>query len=265
MSARPSFVRPEVNSTENIPEGQLGDQRVSVEYQVQIDTIPRIQGGLARMRPWKGAVQGADEQFLAKRQAILREAASSFNRQGYHGTSLVDIANTLGVSKAALYTYVKSKDELLLFCHEAAMDAAQESLRLARQAGGTALDQFCATLSNYLGMIMSNQACYVVLLEEQALQADNVDRIIERRDQFEAELRGLVAAGIQDGSIAPCTPKMAVFAALGAMNWVQKWYVPGGAWTAEQITVSLIQLIQRMLSARPAAALNVDPSLLPKL
>ena len=121
------------------------------------------------MRPWKGAVQGADEQFLAKRQAILREAASSFNRKGYHGTSLVDIANTLGVSKAALYTYVKSKDELLLFCHEAAMDAAQESLHLARQAGGTALDQFCATLSNYLGMIMSNQACYVVLLEEQAL------------------------------------------------------------------------------------------------
>ena len=217
------------------------------------------------MKPWRGAVQGADEQFLAKRQAILREAAASFNRKGYHGTSLVDIAQTLGVSKAALYTYVKSKDELLLFCHEAAMDAAQESLRLARETGGSALEQFCSTLRNYLGMIMSNEACYVVLLEEQALEADSVQHVIQRRDRFEAELRGLVASGIVDGSIAPCSPKMAVFAALGAMNWVQKWYVPGGAWTAEQITLALIQLIERMISARPVAALNVDPALLAAL
>lgn len=141
------------------------------------------------------------------------------------------------------------------------MDAAHESLRLAREAGGSALEQFCATLSNYLRMIMSNEACYVVLLEEQALHADSVQHIIKRRDGFEAELRGLVAAGIQDGSVAPCNPKMAVFAALGAMNWVQKWYVPGGAWTAEQTTLALVQLLQRMLSSNPVPALNVDPSL----
>ena len=47
------------------------------------------------MSTWKGAVPGADAQFVAKRQAILREAAASFNRKGYHGTSLTDIAETL--------------------------------------------------------------------------------------------------------------------------------------------------------------------------
>lgn len=217
------------------------------------------------MSTWKGAVPGADAQFVAKRQAILREAAASFNRSGYHGTSLTDIAQTLGVSKAALYTYVKSKDELLLHCHETAMDAAGESVRQAREAGGSALDQLCGTLRNYLRMIMSNEACYVVLLEEQALQPDHVKQIVERRDRFEGELRGLVAAGILDGSIAPCNPKLAVFAALGAMNWVQKWYVPGGAWSGEQVAVALVQLIERMLAARPVAALNVDPALLPTL
>lgn len=217
------------------------------------------------MSTWKGAVLGADMQFMAKRQAILREAAASFNRKGYHGTSLTDIAQTLGVSKAALYTYVKSKDELLFYCHDAAMDAAQESVRLAREAGGSALEKFCSTLRNYLRMIMSDEACYVVLLEEQALQPDKVTQIIERRDRFEAELRGLIAAGILDGSVAPCNPKLAVFAALGAMNWAQKWYVPGGAWSGEQVSVALVQLIERMLSARPVAALNVDPALLPAL
>lgn len=217
------------------------------------------------MSTWKGAVPGANAQFAAKRQAILREAAASFNRKGYHGTSLTDIAQTLGVSKAALYTYVKSKDELLLYCHEAAMDAAAESARQAREAGGSALEQFCATLRNYLRMIMSNEACYVVLLEEQALHAEQVAQIVARRDRFEADLRGLIATGIQDGSVAPCNPKLAVFAALGALNWVQKWYLPGGAWSSEQIAVALVQLIERMVSARPASALNVDPALLSAL
>lgn len=215
------------------------------------------------MSTWKGAVAGADAQFLAKRQAILREAAASFNRRGYHGTSLSDIAQTLGVSKAALYTYVKSKDELLFYCHWAAMDAAADSVHQAREAGGSALEQFCATLRNYLRMIMSNEACYVVLLEEQALPPDKVAQIIERRDRFESELRGLVAAGILDGSIAPCSPKLAVFAALGAMNWVQKWYIPGGAWTSEQTAAALVQLVERMISARPSAALSIDPAFLP--
>jgi TetR/AcrR family transcriptional regulator len=218
--------------------------------------------GVTMSSTWKGAVPAADAQFVAKRQAILREAAASFNRKGYHGTSLSDIAKKLGVSKAALYTYVKSKDELLYFCHDTAMDSAAESLRQARGAGGNSLTQLCTTLRNYLTKIMSNEACYVVLLEEHALQPHEVAQIVARRDQFEAELRGLVAAGIVDGSIAPCNPKLAVFAALGAINWVQKWYVPGRAWTGDQIATALVQLIERMLSAKPPAALNVDPSLL---
>ncbi|WP_439589858.1 TetR family transcriptional regulator [Hydrogenophaga sp.] len=217
------------------------------------------------MTTWKGAVPGADTQFMAKRQAILREAASSFNRKGYHGTSLTDIAQTLGVSKAALYTYVKSKDELLAFCHEAAMDAADESLQRARAAGGTALKQFCGTMLNYLRVIMSKESCYVVLLEEHALTPEAIAQLLARRDRFEGELRGLVAAGIIDGSIAPCNPKMAVFSALGAINWVQKWYVAGGGWTGDQVAVSLMELLERMLSSSPASALSVDPSLLPPL
>lgn len=217
------------------------------------------------MSTWKGAVPGADAQFEAKRQAILREAAASFNRKGYHGTSLTDIAQTLGVSKAALYTYVKSKDELLYFCHDAALDVAGESVRLARQAGGSALEQLCATLRHYLRWILSPQACYVVLLEEQALQPEQAAYMTARRDGFEAELRGMVGAGILDGSVVPCNPKLAVFAVLGAMHWALKWYVPGGAWSGEQVAVALVQLLERMLSSRPAPALNVDPTLLQAL
>ena len=36
------------------------------------------------------------------RERILAEAARIFNRRGYHGTTLDDVARALGVTKAAL-------------------------------------------------------------------------------------------------------------------------------------------------------------------
>ena len=212
------------------------------------------------MASWKGAVPSADAQFEAKREALLREAAASFNRKGYHGTSLTEIAVKLGVSKAALYTYVQSKDELLYHCHEAALDAAFAGLDQARKQGGTALDQLIGTLRNYLALILANQTSYVILLEEHALTAAHVKAVIRRRDRFEQELRALVEAGVRDQSIVPCNPKLAVFAALGAINWVQKWYASGGAWSSEQLSAALTEMLERMLSTRPAARLPENPA-----
>ena len=67
------------------------------------------------MATWKNVVPAANQQFERKREVLLREASASFNHRGYHGTSLTEIATKLGVTKAALYTYVPSKEELLSF------------------------------------------------------------------------------------------------------------------------------------------------------
>src|SRR5690606_17722441 len=83
------------------------------------------------MATWKNAVPEAKAQFDRKREVLIREAAASFNRRGYYGTSLTEIAKKLGVTKAALYTYVPSKEELLYYCHDSAMDTAVEIVEAA--------------------------------------------------------------------------------------------------------------------------------------
>lgn len=212
------------------------------------------------MSVWKNAVLDASEQFDRKREVLLREAAASFNRRGYHGTSLAEIAKKLGVTKAALYTYVPSKEELLYFCHDSAMDTAIESLHKARESGGTGLQKLSATLLNYLEMMLGEEGGYVVLLEENAMKPTHVRAIVKRRDQFEQGLREIVAEGIVDGSIVPCNPKLAVFMAMGALNWGRKWYRPNGDWSGTQIAHSLTEMLARSLASVPAAALTVDPA-----
>ena len=209
---------------------------------------------------WKNVVPAASAQFDRKREVLLREAAASFNRSGYHGTSLAEIAKKLGVTKAALYTYVPSKEELLFYCHDSAMDTAFESLRKARAEGGTGLQKLTATLRRYLEMMLGEEGGYVVLLEENAMKPLHVRAIVKRRDQFELGLRELVVEGMADGSIVACNPKLAVFMALGALNWGRKWYRPNGNWSGPQIAFALSQMLERSLSSAPVASLVEDPA-----
>ncbi len=49
---------------------------------------------------------------LAKKR-IIDAAYSIFYKKGYHNSTMDDIASEVGVSKASLYSYFKSKEELL--------------------------------------------------------------------------------------------------------------------------------------------------------
>ena len=212
------------------------------------------------MAAWKDAVPVPSAQFDRKREVLLREAAASFNRRGYHGTSLTEIAKKLGVTKAALYTYVPSKEELLYYCHDSAMDSAIESLHKAQASAGTGLQRLKLTLRRYLEMMLGQEGGYVVLLEENAMKPAHVRAIVKRRDQFEQGMREFVTEGINDGSIVRCNPKLAVFMMMGALNWSRKWYRANGSWSGAQIAHALTEMLERSLSSTPAAALVEDPA-----
>jgi TetR/AcrR family transcriptional regulator len=198
-----------------------------------------------------------------KRQEVLREAAASFNFKGYHATSLTEIATSLGVTKAALYHYFPNKNSLLAACFEHAMDVAFASLERGRKEGKNGRDRLVLTISGYVSQLIDELNCCVVLMEEHALEPGDRTKLVRQRDRFERSLRALVSEGIDDGSVVPCDPKLAIFVILGAMNWVPKWFKPNGAWTPEQLTVALSQIFERAVSSSPAAALPRDVGDLP--
>ena len=57
-----------------------------------------------------------------KRIEILKSAAASFQRRGYHGASVEQIASALNMTKGNLYYYFKNKEEILYVCHEHALE-----------------------------------------------------------------------------------------------------------------------------------------------
>src|SRR5881227_2813380 len=49
----------------------------------------------------------------ARRAELTRAAARLFAEKGYHGTSVGDLADALGLQKGSLYSHIESKADLL--------------------------------------------------------------------------------------------------------------------------------------------------------
>lgn len=63
-----------------------------------------------------------EEIRLEKREKILNAALKLFAGNGYHGTSISMIAEEAGISKGLIYSYFKSKEDLLLELFEGYLD-----------------------------------------------------------------------------------------------------------------------------------------------
>ncbi len=212
----------------------------------------KAQGGRPRSVPaWGNVVPTQSEGAELKRDSIVRAAAQCFNRSGFHGTSMDDVAARLGVTKPALYRYVTNKHELLFASFNLAMDSSLVNLDRGEREGTTGLEKMRIAIVGYLSDLIGRLGHPVVLLEEGALLPAQSRAIIKRRDDAEQRYRRLVEEGIADGSIRPCNPKLAIFALMGAVNWVPKWYRADGELSPDQVGESLVELVIQGLAAHP--------------
>ncbi len=71
-------------------------------------------------------------------ETVLRRAIELFNRQGYEGTSMGDLARELGLTKSAIYHHVPSKEHLLAAALDEALDGLASAIDGAVDGAGPA-------------------------------------------------------------------------------------------------------------------------------
>ncbi|MGD9021611.1 MAG: hypothetical protein PVF46_07415, partial [Lysobacterales bacterium] len=65
------------------------------------------------------------------------------------------------------------------------------------------------------------------------------DKIQPFYHRVDRGLREIIAAGIEDGTIAACDPKIAAFTLFGAMNWISRWFDPAQGLSAGEIAAQM--------------------------
>jgi AcrR family transcriptional regulator len=193
-----------------------------------------------------------DDQRNRKRDAVLRAAASAFNRRGYANTSLEDIAASLGVSKPTLYQYFNSKQEILYRCHQRALDQGDAGIAQAEMHCGSGLDKLLIYMQTYMRGFFGEFGAGPVLTDVDSLSPSNRKKVVERRSRISTATTSFIAEGVNDGSIVECDPKLANLFALGVINWMAYWYREDGPNTPEEIMSTFTILVRSGFSHKRA-------------
>jgi AcrR family transcriptional regulator len=154
-----------------------------------------------------------------RRAAILAAALEVFAERGYHGTSIEDIAQAAGVSKALIYEYFASKRDLhglLLSQHVSELFAR---LQANATAGATGKERLRGGIDAFLAFVEAHRDAFRVLFRDAA-----DPEVAEALAGVQAQAVGVIVALIEAD---PDTPRHSAQAALlsgglqGLANW---WY-----------------------------------------
>jgi len=169
--------------------------------------------------------QDAEEtRFQLQKARMLRAAAQCFNQKGYSGTSLRNVADVLGLTDAALYYYVRNKEELVYLCYVRAADLGREALERAGAEGKDGMDVILRYFRYHIEMMVGDRGPIAIMSEIPSLKPKHREEVLELSRQHSINFESVLAAGIQDGSIAECNVRMTGNAIMGSINWIPKWY-----------------------------------------
>lgn len=183
---------------------------------------------------------------------VLRRAIDLFNRQGYDGTSMSDLARELGLTKSAIYHHVDSREQLLAAALDEALDGLSDAIDAAVDAGpGTsAADRLRTAVEESVRILVAHQPAVTLLLRVRGNSEVELAALARRR-VLDDKLASLVEAAAAEGAVRSDVPPHLISRLLfGMVNSVAEWYRPDGPVSADELAASLTALAFEGLDAR---------------
>jgi AcrR family transcriptional regulator len=163
----------------------------------------------------------------SRRSELTRQAARLFAEKGYHGTSIGDLADAMGVQKGSLYAHIQSKADLL-------WEVARDGAAAFHEALDTIPDDLPAAekvrlaLRVHLRVVAEQLDVATVFVREwRYLEGKRRDEFLTERRRYEERFRAFFAEGRELGGLrTDLDDQTATLLALSATNWAYTWIRP---------------------------------------
>lgn len=204
----------------------------------------------------RGRAAGYDDQ----REMILEQAGLLFARRGYPATSMNQVAEACGLSKATLYHYYKDKYTLLVSIAEAHVTRLAAIVEEVAARGLGPAARMRELILSLVREYATAQSAHRVLTEDvKFLEPEDRQRVL---DQERAVVRGfaqsVVALRPDLGSTVMGMPlTMLLF---GMINWMFTWMKPEGPLDYEDMALVVADLFLGGLPAVKAPELAASSS-----
>src|SRR5215210_3521543 len=164
-----------------------------------------------------------------RKSELTRQAARLFAEKGYHGTSIGDLAEAMGVQKGSLYAHIESKADLLwevardgAAAFHGALDAIPDELK--------ATDKIRLALRAHLRVLAEQLDVATVFIREwRYLHGERREEFLAERRRYEERFRTFFREGRELCELrTDLDDATATLLALSAANWAYTWLRPGG-------------------------------------
>ncbi len=159
-----------------------------------------------------------DEQNRLKQEAFYKAGTWFFNRKGFNGASLDEIADYLNVSKGAFYYHIRNKEDLLYQCYNYSLDILAHVYDRAEAGDGSGMQKIEQTSRQIFYIQNSNLGPLIRYNTITALPKERRKRILARTDAINDRFVEFIHQGMKDGSIRRINPMVARNLLAGAVN-----------------------------------------------
>lgn len=155
--------------------------------------------------------------------------------QGFHATSIDDVARRLGATKGRVYHHYASKIDLFFDVHREGMARLFAAVEPAQATEGDGITVLTAMLLAHAQAVLEHHTFESVVAQGVQMhrfgattpgQRATLDELIESRDRFEAMFKHQAAVAKKDGTLADVDISVAVKTMLGGIQWSLIWYRP---------------------------------------
>jgi TetR/AcrR family transcriptional regulator, cholesterol catabolism regulator len=189
--------------------------------------------------------KGSDK--ILKKQLIVDAAVQIFHEKGYHAATLDDVAHVLGVTKAALYNYVSSKQNLLSVIYIQALESFFAEGYEIGESDLAPPEKMRVLIRHHIKhVVIDNLSMFGVFFsEENQLPEPDFQTIRKEKRKYTRVFEDIIEAGIEGNFFRPTDPKLHASAIIGMCNWLYRWYRPDGDFrTPDEIADHFLDLLE---------------------
>lgn len=190
----------------------------------------------------------------ARWEDVLAAAGEVFRRVGYAQATLEDVAHEVGISRATLYYYVGTKEELLVALLKDPIAQVTVSLEEVAARDIPAREKLAATLREYVRLLDEHPALFIFLSENlhTVMSGPEADEIRANADRYGRILASVVADGMRAGEFRnDIRPQVAVLGIVGMFNWMHRWFQPAGSRSLPAIGEDFVTMSLAALAPPP--------------
>ncbi len=188
-----------------------------------------------------------------RRAQILEKAAHLFCVKGYDSTSMSDIADAVGITKAGLYYFVEGKEHLLYLITDYGLDLLEETVLEPLKHIEEPRELLRRLIELHVHMVLHRPREVTIILHERTgLTGIYREKILKRKKAYINFVRDILRRLQEQGlARADADATAATFFLLGAMNWLYQWYKEDGRLTEQDLVRELTSLFARGFLLEP--------------